>query len=444
MLKRVCCSFFTDARVEVRNLIDDQMISFGRRYLTTIDAFDAKSIFDIDNLDTLSLFRQRQLRQTIVSLVKSIEQPKLRVTFCRKHLPVILSNAFGTSWEQIKRNARDYMKNDVSHDFQGILSKLHSQLKNENAILPTDESQLIAETIQQEKRGIPLISPIFQEVCSYCFLPNDLIACKGKCAGLYHQKCINARSAREIPEKEWKKMEEGFISEAPRDRRNGRTSRLDGVCLDCRTSQSNQSASNNHSNCATCRTSIGSDERVTSCIKCPDSFHSTSSCIPPGALLLSETQLICRNHESHEVKKIAVCSKCCKKSSNNRLLYDCIKCPERFHRRCNSSQLECPECRTAHRSDDVVLTFSSELWWPAIIVSQNQVPNDVFKKRRLFGPGAVFVFIIGKNEYQQDYSTNLLSFRISDGFRDKVCRPNGDIEYENAVEIADKLIPRSE
>lgn len=340
------CFFSADDRVEVRNLLDNNVIVLNCKHFTASNTIDAKTYFENSTCDTFTLFWLYQCRQAIVSLIESIKKPASRLDFCRESLSDVLKKAHRQDWKEVKRIATSRTNGDVTDDFEDNMRRLYSAMKHVSAYLSVEENQSIAAKILEDKRNTSLHVTNCNKVCHKCLKPNNLIICKGPCAGSFHIECMRTE----------------------------------------RSSERLRALKNRHS------------KEI--CAKC---WKSTQ-------------------------KRISVCSICL----NGRKLKHCTTCASSFHSKCHPDQLQCPECMANH-SDDLVYIVKSRKWWPAIVVSNEQVPSDLYAQ---FG---CFVFIIGKNEYRQVYRSNLLSFRIDRTLRNALCTQGLDDFRDGAIEIADVL-----
>lgn len=395
-------------------MADNQKFVFASKNLTINSVFDAESIFNNTTLTTASIYRQLLFRRAIIKIVQLIKETESRLSFCATYLPKFLAEAKAKSWMRLKKDACKYVdtqKDDISREFENNLSHLYNLLKTGAVRMTDEETYLIAEKLLHDQIAIPLSMPT-DKICCHCFKRNSssLLPCKGNCARSYHKKCTNVVESRR------------------------KTSSHHDCCKNC-----GHPAPNKKPKCSTCKIQFEAKDIVTTCIDCSESFHLRASCVPAGASKLSETQIICRNHKLNE-ELIKVCSICYKKGGNAHRLYDCKKCANRFHKDCNSNQLECSQCQTARKVESVILTAGDV--WPAIIIPKDQVPTD-YLKRQLYGPGSLIVFLIGKNVYEEIYSKNVLSLRIDDELLAKICRKD-DANRRNAIDIARKLFQSKE
>lgn len=267
-------------------------------------------------------------RKDIIDLLHSLKSPKSRLTFCRM-LPQIIVNAYRQEWKAMNKKADEFL--DVTDQFYDYLLRFYCHIQRGKIMFSYDEHQLIAEAIQQDKIEMPIIPQTQRPVCSDCFKP--LVG------SVRRQETCRDCTAKK-----------------PKSKRK---------TLNTKTSM----------NCQTCETSTN-EHRIT-CVKCSKSFHSTASCIPAGALLLTQSQFICP---------------CCSVLKENK----------------------------------------ATKGWPALIVPKEQVPQNIYNKNLIIGYDAVFVFLIGENKYQQVKLIDFMSRRIAKS------SPYG-LKLDRAGDVADSL-----
>lgn len=390
---------------------------------------------------TLAFFKQYQCRKTIESLIKVIKIAELRLKFCIETLPKILVDALNndrhSAMKRIKMWAKKLENADNFHDYG---QKLLFGLKRVSMFQTNEELQSIAKKIQEDKINAPFVVPQCKAVCNCCFESGILIACAGPCKAYYHDKCFNVEQSTNI---DWHRFEHELEHGIEQNKRRV-SEGTNSYCIQCKpsaTTRRRRSCSqiarldintrNNHTNCETCKMNFNEDAKV-ACVRCSESYHLTSACIPAGALLLSETQLLCPNHSHLNPKKVSVCSICHKQSNR---LQSCKKCANAFHKSCNPDQSKCQRCSTDHRQENIVCISTSRKWWPAIIISKDQIPKRLYGKRNKAGPGFVFAFIIGKNEYEEVHASDLLPFPANAPQFISALNKSNDQDMKNACEI---------
>lgn len=125
--------------------------------------------------------------------------------------------------------------------------------------------------------------------------------------------------------------------------------------------------------------------------KCSVLYH--RECFPAGAKKLSGTQMICSKHNDprFDSDKLKICRHCCAKGTS---LIKCISCPLSFHsRKClkigstKDKQIMCDVCQKGRVLLEGNQVFAwneaKKIWWPAIIVSEKNVPENVLRQRKM-------------------------------------------------------------
>lgn len=424
------------------SLFDQKVISLSCTHLTK----SCKTLIELleygHKYRTRDLHQQHEFRKSIESLVNAIKTAELRTKFCTETFKTIISDARKQNWGHVWRRMETLMKSNKTHGFEQKCRKFVFELeKNPSMILLNEEMQSIAMKIQQDKSKVPFSLPKHKRVCSYCCKSGHLIECTGQCRAYYHRKCSESNHRHPLSTRiDWRAIEDDRDNE--NDEQTRRTSRLSNTTTICRACKPNAAGrtsaaimnidvNNNHedrSNCDTCSVNFNGNEHTLTCVKCLKSFHSKATCVPAGALLLSQTQLVCCI-DVVKRKKSSICSVC---HVHDRRLKNCTGCANSFHARCRPNQTKCQHCTTNHKHEGVVFTYRKRKWWPAIIIPNEQVPTRV--SRKLYGPGIVSIFIVGENEYEQVQALNLLP---SDNFAVIFAlNKNDEHGMKNALEIA--------
>lgn len=271
-----------------------------------------------------------------------------------------------------------------------------------------------------------------------------MITCAGSCNHSFHNKCINKPTATNW---KFKKLDTSKRTEIARSSRHTTDSLTNKTCMECKNQRGagrpnhDENNNNNASICTKCKEPFIENDKIIACMGCSGSFHATAACIPAGALLLSETQLVCdRKHSSTKISEIAFksCSVCHTSIRSSKSCVKCTKCPSKFHKTCRW-QSECIDC-AGNTPRDIVYMYSSKKWWPAIIISNKQVPENIYKTRKE-DPGLIYVYTIGKWDYEQVQASDLLTFRIEEKLRDVIMKINDD-SLKNAIKITKKVNDR--
>lgn len=132
-------------------------------------------------------------------------------------------------------------------------------------------------------------------------------------------------------------------------------------------------------------------------------------------------------------KSISKCSICCQ----SRNLRACEKCASAFHVKCHRGQTQCRECLAGNTLNDIVYIPNKRKWRPAIVISDSQVPENVFNKG-LRDSRYVFVYSLGENAYRQVPAANCLTFKIDNALRNAIVKQDDDT-LENEMKTAQAL-----
>lgn len=427
--------------------------------------FDAKSIISCKQQFTLDLFRQCQCRQTIVSVIKAIKLPESRVEFGQRKMQKVLEAAMEgghENWTKIERMTLPYSApNNADADFMDNITKLYDILANGKRIrLSMEENELIAKAILQDRTDTPLVIPNARTVCKYCSQVDNSIDCQDHVC----HKCMSVLNKGKVPVMDWTRFEKDNTNCKSSNKQSGRRTRRsyfspEDVCTNCTDNNNNNAMPTTTTNirpkCGCCKQPISLIHICMTCIQCDKPFHATSNCIVAGTILLTQTKLICHSHIDSAIKRNKIqlpCSICCGERKDRSI--QCAKCPNRFHERCHPKRnaTKCGECEERarhhrhrhrmHSNENYVMlkamkSDNSIQWWPSIMISTQQLPKEVTPK--LCQPGKTFVFIIGKNVYQQVYVRDLLPLNIKNPIARNALCPAHVSALNEANKVADKI-----
>ncbi|XP_055295303.1 uncharacterized protein LOC129565013 [Sitodiplosis mosellana] len=183
-------------RVEVRNLIDNNVIIIGSEHLTLHTEIQLDSEIYSGNR-TLALIKERNCRKAIEKLTRSINAVE-RLKFCSDGLKKILADIRDGDFSKLESQlTRCHLKTD-KQQFKLNVYDLRHKMKLAPATISNEEAQSIAEKILQDKRGIPFELPRWQNserniilTCSVCLRQNNKMELKRctKCASIFHESC---------------------------------------------------------------------------------------------------------------------------------------------------------------------------------------------------------------------------------------------------------------
>lgn len=168
-----------------------------------------------------------------------------------------------------------------------------------------------------------------RRICEICLASNDKVyKCAGPCIRSYHKTCITETNP----------------------------------CQNCDAPK--------RTNCFTCNNNgtIHRNERI-HCIHCMAIYHQDSKCIPAGATILSESQMICPRHHTG---KTSISFNRCSICSLGGKLISCQSCPVAFHAKCIGDRIDgkravCDRCESgvlAVYGEIVWVKYHQYPWWP--------------------------------------------------------------------------------
>ncbi|XP_049280704.1 probable histone-lysine N-methyltransferase Mes-4 [Anopheles funestus] len=145
-----------------------------------------------------------------------------------------------------------------------------------------------------------------------------------------------------------------------------------------------------------CHTCVSNDPRgkassvktaLTSCMKCPASYHPDGRCIPAGSEIFTTKQLVCPKHSLEQIPlNVNWCFMCCKGGD----LICCETCPFACHPNClpftpPDGKYFCEECESGRLplyNEIVIAKLGTFRWWPALTVPPSEIPPNVLQLRQ--------------------------------------------------------------
>jgi len=151
-----------------------------------------------------------------------------------------------------------------------------------------------------------------------------------------------------------------------------------------------------------CHTCFSKDIHTTGliakCIMCPAAYHTENSCTPAGTQVLSNVQIICPRHVTEHEKMKNVKEKqskplnldWCNVCMDIGNLVCCESCPASFHPNCISYEVsdekficqECQDGRLTLYNTIVWARVGSYRWWPALVMPNFVLPDQVLKLQK--------------------------------------------------------------
>ncbi|XP_024945454.1 histone-lysine N-methyltransferase NSD2 isoform X2 [Cephus cinctus] len=257
-------------------------------------------------------------------------------------------------------------------------------------------------------------------VAPACFICNERETDRMRCSVFacgkhYHPACLKA-----WPQAHWQ---------------GGRLSCPYHVCHTC----SSDNPQDSHSRSTT--------EKLARCVRCPSSYHTSTSCIPAGSVILTGSQVICPKHLKSPQPPLnaAWCFLCTRGGS----LICCDTCPTSFHPEClgidaPDGAFICEDCETGRLplyGEVVWVKLGNYRWWPSRICYPYEVPQNVAAIAH--SPGEFCVMFLGTNNYYWVHRGRAFLYQDGDASTKVTAgKRNVDEAYRKALEEANEVHQR--
>ncbi|EZA60650.1 putative histone-lysine N-methyltransferase NSD2 [Ooceraea biroi] len=253
-------------------------------------------------------------------------------------------------------------------------------------------------------------------VAPACFICNeregDRIRCiVPACGKHYHSKCLNS-----WPQSHWQ---------------GGRLTCPYHVCHTC----SSDNPQDNHSRAP--------NEKIARCVRCPSSYHASTSCLPAGSTILTASQIVCPKHYKAPYPPLnaAWCFLCTRGGS----LICCDTCPTSFHLECLGINAPdggffCEDCETGRLplyGEVVWVKLGHYRWWPSRICYPQEIPEKV--KAISHSPGKFCVMFLGSNDYYWVHRGRAFLYQDGDANMKLPIGKKMDNKFRIALKEANKL-----
>ncbi|XP_003707627.2 nuclear receptor binding SET domain protein isoform X1 [Megachile rotundata] len=283
-----------------------------------------------------------------------------------------------------------------------------------------DEDETSGKIDEQEDELFKCIDCL-SGVAPACFICNEREGDRIRCSVLacgkhYHSSCLKS-----WPQSHWQ---------------GGRLTCPYHVCHTC----SSDNPQDSHP-----RTS---NEKLARCVRCPSSYHTSTSCLPAGSVILTGSQIVCPKHyqPSQPPVNAAWCFLCTRGGS----LICCDTCPTSFHLEClgidaPDGAFICEDCETGRLplyGEVVWVKLGNYRWWPSRICYPHEIPENI--EALPHSPGKFCVMFLGSNNYYWIHRGR--AFLYQDG--DATIKPsigkknNRDDTYRKALEEANEVHQR--
>ncbi|UYV65243.1 WHSC1 [Cordylochernes scorpioides] len=278
-------------------------------------------------------------------------------------------------------------------------------------------------------------------VCLKCEKPSvDLVQCKGKCFGYFHQECLVNSSQEPLCANcdagvhKCMICQETSTETALKRCVSSNCGRFyHDTCLKTYSSMINHEGKNNHCPhhfCLNCvqenpRSSVTNASILLKCIRCCRAFHSKRQCIAAGSIHLTGASIICSEHfevKKHKLSSTINANWCfiCSKSGS---LLCCDTCPSAFHLECLNTKAPediflCEDCECGkhpHYDDIVWANLGAYRWWPAKVCHPKEVPHNIAKESPQIGEFPLYFF--GTKNYIWAHRGRVFGFQEDDDER---------------------------
>ncbi|KAG7205791.1 hypothetical protein KM043_007736 [Ampulex compressa] len=238
-----------------------------------------------------------------------------------------------------------------------------------------DEEENSAKTEEQEDDTFKCIDCL-SGVAPACFICNEREGDRIRCSVLacgkhYHSSCLKS-----WPQSHWQ---------------GGRLTCPYHICHTC----SSDNPQDSHSRAP--------NEKLARCVRCPSSYHTSTSCLPAGSVILTGSQIVCPKHYQapHPPLNAAWCFLCTRGGS----LICCDTCPTSFHLEClgidaPDGAFICEDCETGRLplyGEVVWVKLGNYRWWPSRICYPQEIPENI--EAIPHSPGKFCVMFLGSNNY---------------------------------------------
>ncbi|XP_043520102.1 histone-lysine N-methyltransferase NSD2 isoform X2 [Frieseomelitta varia] len=258
-------------------------------------------------------------------------------------------------------------------------------------------------------------------VAPACFICNEREGDRVRCSVLacgkhYHSSCLKS-----WPQSHWQ---------------GGRLTCPYHVCHTC----SSDNPQDSHSRAP--------HEKMARCVRCPSSYHTSTSCLPAGSVILTGSQIVCPKHYQapHPPVNAAWCFLCTRGGS----LICCDTCPTSFHMEClgitapPEGAFHCEDCETGRLplyGEVVWVKLGNYRWWPSRICYPHEIPENI--EAISHSPGKFCVMFFGSNNYHWIHRGRAFLYQDGDAnIKPPIGKKNRDDTYRKALEEANEIHQR--
>ncbi|CAL7936216.1 unnamed protein product [Xylocopa violacea] len=417
-------------------------------------------------------------------------------SFRKKYRSYVTSDTTGTN-TRIKENSSD-QEDDLLMEIDGN-TKDNKKLK----IKVEKEEMCVSET--KKNRPYNLFKGMKQEkVCQICEKTGKLTRCKGPCYSYFHLSCVKPGESSPEHSIDENTMDDKILddikeikqSNFDEDENNGKTEEQDDElfkCIDCLSGVApacficNEREGDRircsvlacgrhyHSSCLkswpqshwqggrltcpyhvchTCSSDNPQDshsrapnEKLARCVRCPSSYHTSTSCLPAGSIILTGSQIVCPKH--YQAPEPPVNAAWCFLCTRGGSLICCDTCPTSFHLECLGIDAPdggfiCEDCETGRLplyGEVVWVKLGNYRWWPSRICYPHEIPENI--EAVPHSPGKFCVMFLGSNNYHWVHRGRAFLYQDGDAnIKPPIGKKNRDDTYRKALEEANEIHQR--
>ncbi|XP_043589908.1 histone-lysine N-methyltransferase NSD2 isoform X4 [Bombus pyrosoma] len=283
----------------------------------------------------------------------------------------------------------------------------------------TDNDENNGKSEEQEDEFFKCIDCL-SGVAPACFICNEREGDRIRCSVLacgkhYHSSCLKS-----WPQSHWQ---------------GGRLTCPYHVCHTC----SSDNPQDSHSRAP--------NEKLARCVRCPSSYHTSTSCLPAGSVILTGSQIVCPKH--YQAPQPPVNAAWCFLCTRGGSLICCDTCPTSFHLEClgidaPDGAFICEDCETGRLplyGEVVWVKLGNYRWWPSRICYPHEIPENI--EAIPHSPGKFCVMFLGSNNYHWIHRGRAFLYQDGDAnIKPPIGKKNRDDTYRKALEEANEIHQR--
>ncbi|XP_017756965.1 PREDICTED: histone-lysine N-methyltransferase NSD2 isoform X2 [Eufriesea mexicana] len=412
-------------------------------------------------------------------------------SFRKKYRSYVTSD---TSSTHAKENSSD-------HDDELLIEIVGNTKDNKKTRIKVEKEEIsISET--KKNRPYNLFKGMKQEkVCQICEKTGKLTRCKGPCYSYFHLSCVKPGESSPEHSIDENIMDDKILDDIKEikqsnnddDENNGKLEEqedeffkcidcLSGVapaCFICNEREGDRircsvlaCGKHYHSSCLkswpqshwqggrltcpyhvchTCSSDNPQDshsrapnEKLARCVRCPSSYHTSTSCLPAGSIVLTGSQIVCPKH--YQAPQPPVNAAWCFLCTRGGSLICCDTCPTSFHLEClgidaPDGAFICEDCETGRLplyGEVVWVKLGNYRWWPSRICYPHEIPENI--EAIPHSPGKFCVMFLGSNNYHWVHRGRAFLYQDGDAnIKPPIGKKNRDDTYRKALEEANEI-----